>query len=512
MSTFLLAHDIGTTGNKATLFSKDGDVVASTFYGYNTNYPQVGWAEQNPNDWWKAVCHSTKELLQQANVLANEVASISFSAQMQGVVAVDQKGQLLRDAIIWADMRAEDEAKYLSDSLGFDTIYEITGHRISSSYSGAKIVWIKHNEPDIYQKTYKFLHVKDYLIFKLTGKFGTDYTDASGMNLLDLSKKEWSSKIVDAWGIDGEKLPNLYPSTYVIGEVTNTASAETGLQFGTPVVMGGGDGSCAALGAGIVEDGDIFNYIGSSSWIALCSSEPLIDLEMKTFTFAHIDENKYLPCGTMQAAGTSYQWVRDQIYQNVIGNVGGRKNTYDVMNEEAGRSKPGANNLIYLPYLLGERSPWWDPKAKGSFIGLHVTHTREDIARATLEGITMNLKVVLDTFRKYHGHFNDMWLFGGGAKSLLWRQILADIYGVEIHVPKLLDETTSMGAAIAGGVGAGVIKDLSVAKEWVKKDDSHLPNNEHRQLYDELFHIFQDAYKQLAPINHRLSDLHSKRG
>nr|WP_153734969.1 xylulokinase [Aquibacillus halophilus] len=500
----MLAHDIGTTGNKATLYDQNGGMVARTFFEYKTNYSRGGWAEQNPNDWWEAVCVSTQKLIQSSKVSPKQIASVSFSAQMQGVVSVDKNGSPLRDAIIWADMRAESEAKTLEEKLGFKEIYQITGHRISSSYSGAKIVWIKNNQPEIYQKTDKHLHVKDYLIHKLTNKFGTDYSDASGMNLLDISSKKWSSSILEAWEIDEAKLPEIYPSSHVIGEVTVQAANQTGLAPGTPVVMGGGDGSCAAMGAGVIDEGDVFNYIGSSSWIALSSSKPIFDKQMMTFNFIHLDETKYVPCGTMQAAGASFQWVREQFFQDARNES---ESAYDLMNREAEESIAGGHKLLYLPYLMGERSPWWNPNARGAFIGLNIKHSRGDIARATLEGITMNLRVILEAFKKTGHPINDMWLFGGGAKSALWRQILADHYGVTIRVPRLLDETTSMGAAIAGGVGVGLLKDFSVAKKWIQEDQRYLPDIKKQPIYDNMFELFKDSYQQLVPINQRLADL-----
>ncbi|SES75477.1 xylulokinase [Salinibacillus kushneri] len=505
MTRFLLAHDIGTTGNKATLYSQYGELIASISYKYPTYYPEVGWAEQEPEDWWQAVCVSTKQLIEQSGIRTSQIESVSFSAQMQGVVSVDYNGNLLRKAIIWADMRAEQEADHLRHRLGLEKVYQITGHRISSSYSGSKIVWIKNHQPEIYQATYKHLHVKDYLIYKLTGKFGTDFSDASGMNLLDISNKKWSEEIIEEWEIDIDKLPDLYPSSHIIGEVTSKAAEETGLSPDTPVVMGGGDGSCAAVGAGIVDEGDIFNYIGSSSWISLSSTEPIYDKEMRTFTFVHLDDCKYLPCGTMQAAGASFQWMGDRIFRNEENHLEPNETIYDLMNREASTSQPGSNQLLFLPYMMGERSPWWNPKAKGAFIGLNIKHNRGDMVRAILEGITMNLRVILDTFRENGVRAKDMWVFGGGATSSLWRQMLADIYGVNIRIPQLLDEITSMGAAIAGGVGTGLIKDFSVSKKWVQQQHHYTPNQDNLEVYNKVYPLFVKSYKSLVPIYKELS-------
>lgn len=506
--TLILAHDIGTTGNKATLYTSNGEALCSTFYGYETSFPQVGWAEQNPLDWWEAFCVSTKQLIAKSGINPAQIACVTFSGQMMGCVLVDRQGCPLRSAIIWADMRAEQEALDLLNRLGMELVYRITGHRISSSYSGAKLMWVKRHQPEIYRDTYKILHAKDFLAYRLTGVFATDYSDASGMNLFDIVKKEWSAEIIDAWGMDAEKLPEAYPSTHVVGEVSSQAAEETGLCPGTPVVIGGGDGSCAAVGAGVVTEGEAFNYIGSSSWIALATDQPIFDPKMRTYTWVHLDPTKYSPNGTMQAAGASYQWLRDRLYSYEKEAAESKGvSVYEVMNEEAKQSVPGANRLIYLPYLLGERSPRWNPAARGAFVGLHMKHTRGDMTRAVLEGITMNLKVILNTFLESGVSINRMWVLGGGAKSAVWRQILADIYEVDICVPALLDEATSMGAAIAGGVGVGLLPDFSVAKQWVKQVGQHRPNPDNFPIYRRLFSLFEQTYQQLVPVYQQLDNL-----
>ncbi|WP_270179785.1 xylulokinase [Alkalihalobacillus sp. CinArs1] len=498
----ILAHDIGTTGNKSTLFSSTGDVLVSEFYGYETYYPEVGWAEQAPEDWWRAVCVTTRSLLTKANISNEEIACVTFSGMMMGCLGVDRQGDPLGRAIIWADMRAGVEADELLNKIGMEEGYYITGHRISSSYSGAKIVWLKKHRPELYRSTYKFLQAKDFLVHRLTGIFATDYSDASGTNLLNITTKEWSEDIISAWGIDSRKLPPLYPSTKVVGEVTQKAAAETGLFAGTPVVLGGGDGVCAAVGAGVMEEGEAFNYIGSSSWIATASNAPVFDPEMKTYTWIHLDSSKYSPNGTMQTGGASLNWLKEQFYQKEEAS-----SVYDIINQEAGRSIAGANKLLYLPYLLGERSPRWDPDARGAFVGLHMKHNRGDLARAVMEGVGFNLKIVLDTFLKAGLPIRNLWILGGGAKSPIWRQVLADLYGVDILVPQKLEEATSMGAAIAGGVGVGLLKDFSSGKDWVKQTEMHLPNELNQHVYEELSVYFENAYNQLKPLYNQLNQL-----
>lgn len=507
-SRYILAHDIGTTGNKATLFAEDGSIVGSTFSGYETNFPLVGWAEQNPNDWWKAVCETTRLLIKKCGIDNHSIACVTFSGQMMGCVLVDCDGNPLRDAIIWADMRAEEETYKLRTNLGMEKVYQITGHRISSSYSGAKLVWIKNNQPEIFREAYKILHAKDFLVHKLTNEFGTDYSDASGMNLFDIRKKEWSTEILQTWKLDEKILPEVFPSTHIIGGVTSRAAKETGLMVNTPVVIGGGDGCCAAAGVGVVSNGDAFNYIGSSSWIALATDEPIFDLQMKTYTWIHLDHTKYSPNGTMQAAGASYQWIRDQLYLNekIQADQKG-KSVYDFMNDTAAVSPPGSNRLLYLPYLMGERSPRWNPKARGTFVGLHIKHNRADMTRAVMEGVTFNLKVIMDSFINAGVNIEKLWVLGGAAKSNVWKQIFADIYGVEVMVPHLLDEATSMGAAIAGAVGVGILNDFEESKKWVHRKEIIKPTHENKEIYQNLYSIFNQAYEQLVPVYERLDTI-----
>ena len=362
---YILAHDLGTTGNKASLYDRDGRMVASSFFGYGLELPHVNWVEQNPEDWWQAVCASTRQLLAAAKVQPKEIACITFSGQMMGCVVVDRRARPLRNALIWADIRAVAEAQTIIDGVGMAEAYRITGHRASSSYSGAKILWVRNHQPEIFAQAHKFLHAKDFIVARLTGNFVTDYSDASGMNLYDLQAGDWSDRILDAIGLDRAVLPELHASTDVVGAVTADVAEEVGLAAGTPVVIGGGDGCCAATGAGVVREGSAYNYIGSSSWIALATKAPILDPTMRTFTWAHLVPGMFSPCGTMQAAGGSYQWLRDNLCQPEKDAAAGLNlSPYELMNLQAESSPPGANGLLFLPYLLGERSPRWNPKAR----------------------------------------------------------------------------------------------------------------------------------------------------
>jgi xylulokinase len=497
-SRYILAHDLGTTGNKATLFDADGTTAATAFEAYETAYPHPNWAEQEPADWWRAVRDSTWELLTTSSVAPGDMAVVSFSGMMNGALAVDATGAPLRSAIIWADQRATAEAEFLAHYCGVEQVYRRTGHRAGASYTAAKMLWIQRHQPDLYARTHQFLQAKDYAAYKLSGVFATDYSDASGTNLFDLEWRDWAVDMIQAVGLDPRKLPPVHPSNTVIGKVTTEAAAETGLLAGTPVVIGGGDGACATVGAGSVRPGDAYNYIGSSSWIAVTAEQPLYDPQMRTFTFAHLDPKLYFPTGTMQSAGGSFDWLERLLRGE------GETRLYDEMSAAAASVEPGARGLLFLPYLIGERSPHWNPLARGGFVGLTMSHGRAEMARAVLEGVAFNLKMILDAFLEQGTAIQAMRLIGGGARSALWRQILADVYGLPILRPALLAEATSLGAAIAGGVGVGLFPDFSVAHELVQVEEGERPNAAAQARYAELYPLFQETYRALEPIYEQL--------
>jgi xylulokinase len=504
---FILAHDLGTTGNKASLFDAEGKVLASSFCGYGTDYPRVTWVEQNPEDWWQAVCVSTHQLLAEARVQPGDIACIAFSGQMMGCVAVDQRARPLRPALIWADQRAVAEANSIISGVGAETAYRITGHRASSAYSGAKILWVRNHQPEVFAQAHKFLHAKDFIVARLTGAFVTDYSDASGMNLYDLQTRDWSPLILEAIGLDPALLPELHASTDVVGQVTSKAAGEVGLAAGTPVVIGGGDGCCAATGAGVVAEGSAYNYLGSSSWIAMATREPIFDPTMRTFTWAHLVPGMFSPCGTMQAAGGSYQWLRDNICLPEKDAAAQLKlSPYELMNLQAAESPAGARGLLFLPYLLGERSPRWNPLARGAYVGLTMQHSRPDIIRATLEGITLNLRVILEAFTSQGARVDGMRVIGGGAQGRLWRQIMADVYHMPILRPALLAEATSMGAALAGGIGVGIFRDFGIAERLTPIVDRTDPDPLHIPVYDRLYATFNRCYASLEPLYNELAE------
>lgn len=501
MAELILAHDLGTTGNKASLFDTGGRLLGSAFVPYGTDYPRPGWAEQDPVDWWRAVAASTQRLLAEPGRQAGDIEVVSFSGQMMGCLPVDAAGRPLRTAIIWADQRAEAEADLLRERVGADRVYEITGHRASSNYTAAKVLWLRNHQPDLYARTHKVLQAKDYVAHKLTGAHATDYSDASGTNLFDLRERCWSSEITSAIDLDPDLLPPAVPSATVIGSVTGQAARQTGLAAGTPVVIGGGDGACATAGAGVVQSANAYNYIGSSSWISFVSREPLYDPQQRTFTFAHLDPDYVFPTGTMQCAGGSYDWLERLLRGD------GTERLYRQMDDLASGVEPGARGLFFLPYLIGERSPHWNPRARGAFVGLTMAHGRAEVSRAVLEGVAFNLRIILDAFRDQGAPIAALRLIGGGARSPLWRQIMADVYDLPLLRPKLLVEATSLGAAIAGGVGVGLFPDYGVAGDLVQVEPGEEPRPRVAARYQELYEVFVETYRSLEGIYDRIAAL-----
>ena len=504
MGKFILAHDLGTSGNKASLFSENGKLVGSQVYSYDVHYFNTTWAEQDADDWWRAVCSTSKNLLAKTQIDPKEIGAVSFSGQMMGCLCVDRKGTPLRKAIIWADQRAQEQSAMLNEKISQWDFYHIVGHRNTASYGLQELMWIRDHEPEVYEQCYKTLNAKDYIIYKLTGKFYTEYSDANSMTCFDINKLDWSERIIECAGIDPEKLPEVKPATYVAGGVTEEAAKVTGLAVGTPVVMGAGDGVTANVGAGSVKPGKTYCCMGTSAWITTTTEKPVFDEQMRSVTWAHAVPGLYAPNGTMQSAGGSYSWIKNTIcqmeaYQAEQAGI----SVYDVINEEIGKSPAGANGVLFMPYLLGERAPRWNPLAKGAFLGLKAENTKNDLLRSVLEGVTMNLAIILDIL-KTKVEIDEIMAIGGGAKGEVWRQIMADIFDIKITVPAVLEEAGSMGAAVIGGVGSGIFKDFDAIERFIEIETVHEPNPEAVEVYRPLRQLFDDCYRAMEKLYSRM--------
>ncbi len=503
---YILAHDLGTSGNKATLYDEAGALCSSVLCEYPTYYPHDRFVEQDPLDWWRAVCDSTKGLMEKAGIGPEAILCVCFSAQMMGCLPVDGQGAPLRRMILWADTRAQAQERRMIARVGMERGYRITGHRLSASYSAAKLMWVRDHEPEVFSRTAKMLHAKEYIIHCLTGEFVTEYSDASGTNLMDIEKKQWSQEMLDALEIPRAMLPDLHRSCDIAGGVTREAAEATGLLAGTPVVIGGGDGSCACVGAGVARPGRAYNVMGSSSWISLASRQPLFDGQMRTFNWVHLDESLYTPCGTMQAAGFSYSWFRDALGQEEIQKAAQQGvSAYSLLDALAEASSPGAGGVVYLPYLLGERSPRWDHSARGAFIGMGVSTTKGDLARAVLEGVGYNLKIIRDILGREFP-MEKLIMIGGGAKGRTWLRILADIWQTELTLPRYREEATSMGAAVCGGVGIGLYDNYAVVEKMNPDEEIITPDPANAAAYERAFARFDEAYEALKPVFWRMTE------
>lgn len=497
---YVLAHDVGTSGNKATLFDDAGMLVHSVVFPYPVRYFRGTWAEQNAQDWWQAVCATTRVLLGKCRIDPRDIAVVSFSGQMMGCLPVDKAGAPLRPSIIWADQRAQAQALSLSERLPMREHFAITGHRNTASYGLPKLMWLRDNEPDLFRRAHKVLNAKDYIVYKLTGRFVTEPTDAAGFNCVSLTSFSWADQVLDAAGIGREKLPDIEPSTAVVGYVHRQAAEETGLAVGTPVVPGGGDGVCANVGVGSTSPGHGYCSLGSSAWVAATCDRPLVDDAMRVVTWVHIVPGLYSPNAAMQAAGNAYAWVRNTLCGvDVQAAQAEGKSAYPLMDRRARNSPPGANGLLFLPHLLGERSPRWNPDARGAFIGMGMETALDDLVRAALEGITMNLKLNLDIIASMIP-LEEVLITGGGARGDIWCQIMADVFGMPVRVPRLLEEATSMGAAVTGGVGIGLYKDFEITRQMVSIARTHVPKPDAVTAYQEILPLFDRAYRALEPI------------
>ena len=507
---FILTYDLGTTGNKCTVFDREGHALYSAVVPYGCFYPKPGWAEQDPNDFWESIVAGTRLLREQWDLEPGDIAAIGLSGTMNGCIPVGPSGEVLYRNIIHSDCRGAAMCDYISSHIPPDEFYRITGNRLDSHYTLPKVLWLKENHPDIYEKARYFINTKDYAAYRLTGRLGiTDYSDASLTCMLDMQKKAWAAGMLVELGLDEGKLPDVKRSIEIAGPLCREAAEALGLIEGIPVSVGGGDGACATHGAGLAAPGRAYNYLGSSSWICTLSAAPVIDEKARIFNFYDLDGFHCNVCGTVQSAAASYNWALDMLAQapdfmsHDTESTEKKEKTdikavYDWVEREAGKSPPGANGIIFLPYLMGERTPYWDENARGAFVGFSLFHKRSDMLRAVYEGVAFALKDVLDVFLGNSLTVEDLILIGGGAKSGLWRKILCDVYGRPVKVHKYPGEATSLGAAMAAGTAVGLYMDLAHACDTAY-DCMLTPDDVTSMAYVKPYDIFKSLYYHLKP-------------
>lgn len=491
---YILAHDLGTSGDKATLFTTDGKLVASFVEGYPCHYSAGARAEQDPRDWYSAVCRVTKKLI--ANIDPAQIVGVGFSGHMMGAVLLDGQGEPLRTAMIWADQRATEQVQRLSATVGDQRFYEISGNRNNPTNSICKIMWSLEHD-GFGAKLNKAVNCKDYLVYCLTGQLGTDYSDASGTGAFDLTDFCWSEEILEAGGVPLSVMPQVRASTDLAGKVTAKAAGETGLLEGTPVFCGCGDGTAASVGTGIARVGQGYVSLGTSAWIAYLDDSPVLDPAQRTFNMAGMTKGEVFPLGSMQAAGASYSWMRDTLCRaEAVDAQRLGTSIYTQINEKIAKEPVGAGGVLYMPYLMGERSPWWDASIQGSFLGLRQDTTHAQLLRAVMEGVSMNLALIFRAFREKR-QFESLRIIGGAAKDRLWRQILADALNVRIEKLNLLEEGCALGATMAAGIGAGVFSDVSQIDRFLQVDDVCEPDPERAGQYALLTDRLAEAYERL---------------
>ena len=419
----LLAHDLGTTGNKASLHDDDGRLLSAITVPYPTRFASNGVAEQDPAKWWRAVCDASRALLNAPGAPVEPVRAVGFSGQMMGATLLDARGRAVRPSMIWADHRSVAQCRQLIERIGMEEGYRITGHRFDPTYTLSKAMWVREHEPEVWSSVRTVCQAKDFMVYKLTDAVATDPSDASSTNAYDQRKGAWSQEILGAADIDPALFPQIVPSATIVGEVTRAAADATGLVPGTPVIMGGGDGPMAAVGVGAVAPGaGAYVYLGSSSWVSVASSEPLLDPKMRTMTFNHVVPGLYVPTATMQAGGASLEWLSELLYPS-----SGGSNLRELVGV-ADTSEASGDGLYFLPHLLGERSPYWNPAATGAFVGLQRHHRAEHLMRAVLEGVAFNLGTCVTAFREAGHGVDCVDAIGGGAVSDVWLQIFADVW------------------------------------------------------------------------------------
>ena len=496
--SYLLGIDIGTSGTKTILIDSLGTEIASSSADYPLYQRQNGWAEQEPLDWWGATVNTCHAVLYKSGVNPHDIAGIGLTGQMHGLVMLDECGELLRDSIIWCDQRTALEREEINTAVGPEKLLQITANPAITGFTAAKLLWVRNNQPHLYAKCKKILLPKDYIRYKLTGEFATDVSDASGTQLLDIANRDWSKEVLQDLDIDINLLPKVYESYEVSGQVTKEASDLIGLTEGTKVVAGAGDNAAAAVGMGVVVDDKAFTTIGTSGVVYAHTSQMKIDPKGRVHTFCSAVPGEWHMMGVTQAAGLSLQWFRNNFCPQEIAQAKEEQvDSYELMNSEAEEVPIGSNKLIYLPYLMGERTPYMDPGCRGVFFGLSASHERKDLIRAVMEGVAFSLYDCVTIFEGLGVRFPEMLVGGGGGRSKVWRLMLADVFNSEIKTLNS-SESPSYGSAILASVGTCIYSSIVEAcSVLVKGNLTVQPDPVHHREYMKYYQVYQNLYKDL---------------
>ena len=502
-----LGIDVGTGGTRAILVDTEGRIVASATIEHEPfASPQVGWAEQDARDWWRATTEAVRAVLSQDGVRAEEIGAVGLSGQMHGAVLLDKRDEVLRPSIIWCDQRTEEQCRALTWKIGAARIIELTCNPALTGFTLPKMMWVREHEPDVWRRVRSVLLPKDYVRLQLTDEKATDVADASGTLLFDVARRDWSGEMLAAALIDEKLLPRVYESPEITGSITAVAAASTGLRVGTPVVAGAGDQAAGAVGMGIVRMGTVSATIGTSGVVFAVTDRPSLDAGGRVHTFCHAIPGRWHVMGVTQAAGLSLRWFRDQFGAGPEMGTGPEigRDAYERLTEEAASVSPGAGGALWAPYLMGERTPHLDPHARAALVGLTASHTRSHVIRAIMEGVAFSLRDTFEIFKEMRVPVEIVRLGGGAARSALWRQIQADVYGRAVETVEA-EEGAAYGAALLAGVGIGAWPTVDAACDAVVRVKARLsPEPSAVSTLDQQYEAFRALYPALRSITERL--------
>ncbi|MDR2939151.1 MAG: FGGY-family carbohydrate kinase [Clostridiales bacterium] len=499
MQTILLGIDIGTSACKVAFFGPDGDILAQRGEPYNVYYPKPGWAEQNPTEWWSSVCKAIKATISENNINVNDIAGIGIGGQSWSAIPLAGNGDVLCNTPIWMDTRAQDICDSLDEAIGEKTFFEICGNPLKPSYSLPKILWYKKYLPEVYEKTDKILQSNGYIAYMLTGKISMDLSQGYGFQNFNLRTGQFDFELSKEAGLRADIFPEVTSCHSIVGLVTKKAASETGLPEGIPVVAGGLDAALSTLGSGAIDDGETQEQGGQAGGMSIVTSSCLTNI--KLITSYHVIPDRWLLQGGTVGGGGVLRWFVEQFgeYEKLNSKQNGL-NVFSEITKLAEQIKPGSDGLIFLPYMSGERSPIWDPYAKGVYYGVDFSKTKGHFIRASLEGVAYSLKHNLETSEMSGATVKELRSVGGAANSLLWTQIKSDATGKPISVVEA-DTATTLGAAMLAGVAVGVYKDFEEAtKRTVKIKRQHTPNPENTEIYNKAYNIYLEIYENLKSV------------
>ncbi|MGD0696008.1 MAG: xylulokinase [Terriglobia bacterium] len=505
----LMGIDVGTTGTRAVIARPDGHVLAAATADHQPmRMERPGWAEEDPEDWWQAAITAIRRALEKADLKGSDVAAVGLTGQMHGVVLLDKTHSVLRPSLIWCDQRSQAQCDWITAKVGADRLIQLVSNPALTGFSAPKLLWVRDHEPTVFERAAHFLLPKDFVRFRLTGEFATDASDASGTLLFDVTHRRWSPEMLSALEIDARILPRAYESPEVTGEISREVALVTGLAAGTPVVAGAGDQAASAVGNGIVLPGLTSATLGTSGVIFTYTDAPKLDPRGRIHTFCHAVPGKWHVMGVTQGAGLSLRWFRDLFemseawYARQIG-----ADVYDLVIKQAEKIPPGSSGLLFLPYLMGERTPHLDAQARGMWFGLTAAHTRGHLIRSILEGVAFSLRDSLEIFKELEIPVEEIRASGGGSRSFLWREIQADIYG-KVLVTLQESEGSAFGAALLAGVGAKIYASVEdSAHQAIQVRERMSPNKKHMEIYDRQYQVYRSLYPAVREMAHQLANI-----